>query len=161
MKRGAICLTILLAFAASVPATVWGPRVGLSSDPDQIIGGVHFNAGYLAPDVRVRPLVQMGLGDDQFTLTGACAVHYEFGNLGGDWRPYVGGELGLVYSDRDNGTDDTELGLSAGGGIERNLSSGSILQLELRLGLIDETPDLQFHVGWAFGGRGRAASTAR
>lgn len=159
MMRGAICLTVLLAFAASAPAAAWGPRVGLSSDPDQIIGGVHFDAGYLARDVRVRPSVQMGLGDDLFTLTGAGAVHYEFGSMGGDWRPYAGGELALIYWDHDNGADDTELGISAAGGIERTLSSGSVLQLELRIGIMEEVPDLQFHVGWAFGGRHRSGGT--
>jgi len=167
MKRGAISLVVVLAFAASAPAVSWGPRVGLSSDPDQIIGGVHFDAGYLAKDVRIRPSVQVGLGDDVFTLAGAGAVHYEFGDVGGDWRPYVGGELAFIYYNFDVPNipgvniddDDTELGLSAAGGIEKTLSSGSVLQLELRIGIIDETPDLQFHVGWAFGGR-RSSSTA-
>ena len=46
----------------------WGIRAGLSSDPDQVYGGVHFNLGEFAKDVRFRPTVELGFGDDQTVL---------------------------------------------------------------------------------------------
>ena len=56
----------------------WGPRVGVSFNPDQFWGGVHFNLGYFARDVRFRPSVTIGFGDDVTLLTGMAEVHYIF-----------------------------------------------------------------------------------
>src|SRR5262245_8488909 len=52
----------------------WGVRVGLSSDPDQAFGGVHFNLGHFARDVRFRPTIELGLGDDVTTLMALAEV---------------------------------------------------------------------------------------
>ena len=59
----------------------WGARVGLSSDPDQGYGGVHFNLGEFAKNVRFRPSVELGFGDDQTLLQVLAEVHYVFSNV--------------------------------------------------------------------------------
>jgi hypothetical protein len=132
----------------------------LSSDPDQVFGGVQFDAGEIWRNTRVAPSIQAGIGDDAFTLCGAAGLHYIFRGMGGRWQPYAGGELGFIYInvDRDLGPnqfggdddfEDTELGLSAAGGMQTRLASGSLLNFELRIGFID-AQDVQFHVGWLF-----------
>jgi len=66
---------ILTAAAGPVAAEVgpqgWGPRVGISSGPDQILFGAHFDFGNFAPNVGFRPHVHLGLGDNLTTLSTA------------------------------------------------------------------------------------------
>jgi hypothetical protein len=150
-------------------ATDWGPRVGLRSDPDQLFGGVHFDAGEIWENVRFQPSIDIGSGQDILLIAGNAALHYRFTDVNGDWTPYAGGELALQYLDFDidlpagssGNVDDTdiEIGLSGTVGIEKTLSSGRRLSVELRLGLAD-TPDFQAHVGWTFGGTRTRQSTA-
>lgn len=56
----------------------WGPRVGLSDGPDQVIGGLHFDFGEFVRNVRLQPSFELGLGDDTFTLAGNLMVAYYF-----------------------------------------------------------------------------------
>ena len=109
-----VILVLLLAFS-SVPALAqgttgirfdgWGVRFGLSADPDQVYGGVHFNLGEFAKDVRFRPTVEFGVGDDVCLLQALAEVHYVFSKVQ-VWKPYVGGGLGLAYADVDDDDND-------------------------------------------------------
>jgi len=80
-------------------------------------------------------------------------AHYRFFADWDRWSPYAGGGLGLnLLSDDDEGLrDDTdsELGLSALGGIERYLANGNRFFIEGKAGLVD-SPDLKLSVGWTF-----------
>lgn len=128
----------------------WGARAGLSGDPDQIYGGVHFNLGEFAKDVRFRPSVELGLGDDLTVLQILAEVHYVFSKAR-TWKPYLGGGLGFTYVNFDNdhpGDDsDTEISLCPIGGIETRLNQGKKIFFELKLGLTDEDPDIKLGVG--------------
>lgn len=149
---------ILAGFAAKVVAqgmsgirwNGWGVRAGLSSDPDQVYGGVHFNLGEFAKDVRFRPTMEIGFGDDLTVLQMLAEVHYIFSNVR-VWKPYLGGGLGLTYVnyDKDHPGDDSETKVSLNpiGGIETILNQGAKLFFELKLGLTDEDPDIKFGVG--------------
>src|SRR5262245_50479787 len=85
----------------------WGVRAGFSVNPDQVFGGVHFDLGEFAKDVRFRTSVELGFGDDVTLLQALAEVHYVFSKVQ-VWKPYVGGGLGLAYADVNN--DDNGLG---------------------------------------------------
>ena len=164
-------LMVLLAFTLAAPAFAqqqssgggggigwegWGVRLGASSDPDQVYGGVHFDLGYFARDVRFRPTIEVGIGDDATVVQAFAEAHYSFSKVQ-VWKPYVGGGVGLTFIDRDRdklppGADDsdTELGLMGVGGIETGLKSGSRFFLELKIGFGDDDPDFKVGLGWTW-----------
>jgi opacity protein-like surface antigen len=132
----------------------WGPRAGVSFDPDQFWGGVHFNLGYFARDVRFRPTVYAGFGDDVTLITGMAEVHYIFSKVQ-VWKPYVGGGLGIAFVNADDDGDfedlsDTEIAFAAVGGVETKLHSGALIGFEGRIGLGDADPDFMAGVTWSF-----------
>ncbi len=133
----------------------WGPRAGLSVDPDQVFGGIHFDFGELARNVRLQPNVELGVGDDEVLLALNIEAAYLF-PISQAWMPYVGGGLGINYVNYDDppgnsrDDDDTDLGLNILGGIQRVRSNASDLLLELKLGLSD-SPDVKLTIGWTFG----------
>jgi opacity protein-like surface antigen len=128
----------------------WGIRLGLSSEPDQVYGGIHFNLGEFAKDVRFRPTVELGFGDDQTVLQMLTEVHYVFSKFRA-WKPYLGGGLGLTYvnfyGDHSGDTSDTEASLNAIGGVETELNQGKKFFFEFKLGLSHDDPDIKFGVG--------------
>lgn len=134
----------------------WGPRVGLSSNPDQVHFGAHLDFGMLARRVRFQPNVELGFGDhvDLFTLNAEAA--YRFVEKWDVWSPYLGGGLGANIrrydSDRfpdNHDNTDTQLGVNFLGGIEKGLSDGDRFFVEAKLSLND-VPDLKATVGWTF-----------
>ncbi len=131
----------------------WGLRVGGSANPDQIYGGVHFNLGYFAKDVRFRPTVEIGFGDHETLVQALAEVHYVFSKVQ-VWKPYVGGGLGLNYVDwkdnDDHSGSDTEVSFAGMGGVETKLHSGNTFMLEGKVGFGDHDPDFKFGVGWSF-----------
>jgi opacity protein-like surface antigen len=167
MRRFVMAVPVLLALAALVPADEalaqgttgigwkgWGVRVGASADPDQVYGGVHFNLGEFAKDVRFRTTIEMGFGDDVTTLEALAEVHYVFSKVQ-VWTPYVGGGIGLAYvnvDDNDNNDDDsdTEFAFAGMGGVETKLKSGAGFFIEGKVGFGDNDPDFKLGVGWSF-----------
>jgi len=134
----------------------WGVRAGVSSDPDQIYGGVHFELGEFARDVRFRPTIEFGAGDDVTVLQALAEAHYVFSKVQ-VWKPYVGGGIGLSYINFDSDfpgprRDDSEsdIALVGVGGIETKLKSATRFFLELKIGLGDDDPDLKVGVGWGW-----------
>lgn len=158
-------LVVLLLSGAAAPALAqgtqgirwdgWGVRAGFSSNPDQFYGGVHFNLGEFAKNVRFRPTAEIGFGDSVTLFQALAEAHYIFSKVQ-VWKPYVGGGLGFTYAnvdDNDNGNgddSDTEFSLAAVGGVETKLKSGNGFLLELKIGLGDNDPDVKFGVGWSF-----------
>jgi opacity protein-like surface antigen len=168
MRRFLLAVPVLFALAALVPADEalaqgttgigwkgWGVRVGASADPDQVYGGVHFNLGEFAKDVRFRPTVEVGFGDDVTTLQALAEVHYVFSKVQ-VWKPYVGGGIGLAYvnvDDDDNGDgddSDTEFAFAGMGGVETKMKSGNGFFIEGKIGIGDNDPDFKLGVGWSF-----------
>jgi hypothetical protein len=132
----------------------WGPRVGLTLDPDQVHFGAHFDFGNFAKRVRFQPNFELGIGDD-FTI-GAVnfEANYRFRENWDVWTPYAGGGIGVLFIDHDShgrgDGSDTDFGLSVLGGIEKGISDGDRFFIEAKLGLID-APDFKMTVGWTFG----------
>jgi len=133
----------------------WGLRAGLTTDPDQVVGGVQFNLGEFMKNLRFQPDIELGLGDDFTTLYATVPVYYRF-NAGQEFTPYAGGGIALGFVDRDlpplSTADDTsfEIGGRATGGLEWNLSGGGAFAVELSLGFGD-IHDAQVVAVWNFG----------
>jgi len=157
---GALLLSAPLVVQAqdSVGFRGWGPRMGASVNPDQVVFGVHLDYGHFARHIRVQPNVEVGLGDDRSVISFDGDLAYQFNADWGRWSPYVGGGLNLIVISHDRpGRDDesqTDLGVSALGGIQKTLVGGDRFFLEVKLGLVD-APDLKLLVGWTFFSRGR------
>jgi len=133
----------------------WGPRVGLASDPDQLVGGVHWNLGKVHSKLRFVPNVQVGFGDDQTVVEGTAPVHWMFENASEAFTPYAGGGLAVAWVHRDlpaqSNADDTdvELGLKATGGMEWRLKNRTDFFVELSL-VFGDIHDFQAVAGWSF-----------
>jgi hypothetical protein len=148
----------LLSLAAPVSAQQLGyyglgPRVGVSSNPDQIVGGMQFNLGDFAPRLRFQPNFEVGFGDDYSIITVTAPVHYRF-KVNANIVPYAGGGITLAYINHDlgNGDNDTDFDISAKavGGVEWPLKSNRQFFLELNIGFGD-IQDTEVLAGWMFG----------
>jgi hypothetical protein len=140
----------------------WGPRVGFSSDPDQIFGGVHLALGEFARGVRFQPSAEIGFGDDVTTVAVNAMVSYYF-PVEAPVTPYVGGQLTVAFYDFDSDCkgfgnkfgnknecdSETEIGPAAVGGIEMDLEGGSRFLSELSIGFSD-LPEVKLTAGWTF-----------
>ncbi|MDH3283826.1 MAG: hypothetical protein OEQ13_03735 [Acidobacteriota bacterium] len=159
---GRVALTMILLALVSVGSASaqeigffgWGPRVGISADPDQLFGGVHFELGDFAENVLFRPNVEVGFGDDETVLAVNAAVHWLIPRRLQRWRPYVGGEVGLNHREIDRGgrfkdIDDTDIAINVVGGFETERGGGSRMLLEGKVGLA-ERPRIKLLVGWTF-----------
>lgn len=128
----------------------WGPRVGLTFNPDQFHFGAHMDFGNFAKHIRLQPNVEIGFGDDitLFALNGEAA--YRFASRWDVWTPYLGGGLGaFIASANHGGGSDTNFGASILGGIEKGLTNGARFFIEAKIGLAD-APDVKATVGWTF-----------
>ena len=155
---------MLLALAAPVSAQQLGyrglgPRVGVSSDPDQVFVGMHFNFGEFVPHLRFQPNFEVSAGDDFTILSATAPVHYRF-DVNGDVTPYAGGGLTVawVQVDLPGGRDETDFEIAAKGvgGIEWPLRGGNDFFLELNVGFGD-IQDVMVLAGWMFGSGGGPA----
>ncbi len=145
MKR-LVILVILMSLVASQALAVGGLRAGATINPDQLHVGAHVDFGAVVPPLRLQPNVEVGFGDDQTVVSLNGDLLYDFPGT----MFYVGGELGINWVSWDiNGQsgDDSDLGLSAIGGLRKTLASGTNMFLEAKLGLVD-SPDFKFTVGF-------------
>lgn len=151
-------LSFLLAPSAALSMGFlgWGPRMGLTGDPDQVHMGVHFDFGEVADNVRFQPNLEVGIGEQVTVVTMNYEAAYRFEPARASWSPYLGGGLGVNHRSWDRAGDrpfdewsDTDLGMNFLMGIEKGTRSGNRFFTELKLGLV-EPPDFKFTVGWTF-----------
>jgi len=129
----------------------WGIRTGLAANPDQAIVGAHWDLGEIIDHLRLQPNVELGLGDDVWTIFGELPVHYMF-RVQSKFTPYAGGGIviGLAKYDRQNNSDTSvEGGLRLVGGLQWPLKSGKPFAVEANLG-IGDVHDVQVKVAWTF-----------
>ncbi len=134
-----------------------GPRVGVTSDPDQGFVGMQFNFGEFVPHLRFEPNFELAAGDDFTIFSVTAPVHYRF-ETSANVTPYAGGGItvALVDVDLPNGRDDTDLEIAAKaiGGVSWPLQGGNEFFLELNVGFGD-IQDVAVLAGWNFGTGGR------
>ena len=147
----ALLMTTTLAHA-DIGWRGWGPRVGVADDPDQVIGGVHFDLGTFAPHVFFRPSVEMGIGDDVISVLGNAAAYYMWENID-PVKPYAGGQVVAAWFNPDHGDSETEVGVDGIGGIELTMDGGTRFHTEIQAGFGD-IHDFKLMAGWTFGGGG-------
>ncbi len=139
-------VSLWLAFAvlpltSAVGEARFGPRVGLTVDPDQVHFGAHAVVSLADASLRFHPNFEIGLGDDVTLISMNANLAYRFSPSA--WRPFLGGEIGIIRYEADF-YDDTDIGVSLVGGFER---SSEALFFEARVGLAD-APDVKVTVGW-------------
>ena len=154
----AAALVLLLpALAPAAPAVTIDPgvRAGLSISPDQFVVGGQLSFQNLAPDWTFDPSLELGLGDDVTVIAFNLDALYHLRLSGSDWRPYVGGGLGLASASWDDPRglhDDTDndVGLNVVLGFRVPTRAGQHWFTEMRLGVAD-LPDLKVVGGFFFG----------
>jgi len=140
-------LTVLVCALMAAPAFAQsaGVRVGVSGDPSQFYFGGHYESAPFADQLRFRPNLEIGVGDNH-TLT---AVNFEFAYFvplqrRNPWSVYFGAGPALVIDHVTNNTD-------TGGGfnILVGLQHSQGFFTEVKVGMID-SPSFKFGVGYTF-----------
>src|SRR6185503_1032829 len=73
----------------------YGARLGGSVDPDQLTVGGYVKLGKMTQMLAFRPSVDLGFGDNLFTVAGNVDAQVDFVDMDGSYKPFVGGGLGL------------------------------------------------------------------
>lgn len=163
LKALATAATLVALGLAAVPASGepysdvgfrgWGPRIGLSSSPDQVHFGAHLDYGNFSRRVRFQPNLELGLSDKLSLLALNAEAAYRFSTEWEVWTPYLGGGFGVNIKNWDNGHNNnesqTDLGVNLLGGIDKGLDNGDRFFIEAKVSLND-VPDLKVTVGWTF-----------
>jgi hypothetical protein len=147
--------TVFVCSAASAAhaqdAGTVGVRIGVSGSPGQFYAGLHYESEPFVEQLRFRPNIEIGVGDNQ-TLV---ALNFEFAyyvplqsgrgrgarNL---WSLYLGAGPALVI-DRFTNSTNTGGGFNILVGAQH---SGGFFT-ELKVGMID-SPSVKFGVGYTF-----------
>ena len=154
-----VLLALALPVAAHAAATVgggpmFGPRFGMSVDPDQVVLGGQFTTAELAPRVTFDPNLEIGLGDHETIVALNMDGHYHLTLHDSDWSPYVGFGVGINFISIDEPApvedqSDTAVGGNIILGTTVPTRSASLFFAEMKLGLGDG-PSLKILAGWNF-----------
>jgi len=143
----AAVLTMLLCavLASRADAQSAGVRVGVSGDPAQFYFGGHYESAPFAEQLRFRPNLEIGVGDNH-TLV---AVNFEFAyyfpvQRRNPWSIYVGAGPALVI-DRVNSNTNSGGGFNILVGAQH---TGGFFA-EVKAGFVD-SPGFKFGVGYTF-----------
>ena len=115
-----LALVLVMSVAPAARAhelglTAYGLRGGVSLDDDlvQVLVGGQVDLGRIADDVRLQPMLTVGVGDDAITLLAAGEAHYLFPvEAGSRLAPYAGGGIGVHHIDFDDSGEETEVALT-------------------------------------------------
>lgn len=138
------CLLVLLAARANAQEA--GVRAGASADPSQFYLGVHYESAPLVENLRFRPNMEVGFGDNVTLI----ALNFEFAyhiplKTSSAWGLYVGAGPALnIY------THDDDTNPEGGFNILLGLQHSRGLFTEIKVGAID-SPGFKFGVGYTFG----------
>lgn len=145
----------LSAYADGASVNSYGPRVGFSSSPDQLVLGGQLSVAGITPEITFDPNVEAGFGDNLTVIAFNLDGHYHFDLANSNWRPYAGAGVGINFISIDlppgfsGDASTTEIGLNLIGGAGKATASGNEFFGELKLG-IGDIPDFKILVGWNF-----------
>ena len=154
----ALALVAVLPVASSAGSfTAFGPHLGFSQGPDQIVFGGHLQWGNIAPQLDFVPGIDLGFGDHSTLVSVNGDFHYRL-DTRTQWQPYVGGGVGIHFISIDNpgpGPDgsDTRGGGHFIAGADVLAKGGSRFFTELKLGFSDNSPDMKVCAGFNFAAR--------
>ena len=154
LRRSLFALAMLAmlpaASAAANSFTAFGPQIGFSQGPNQVVFGGHLQWGDVAPQLDFVPGVELGLGDNTTLVSVNGDFHYRI-DTKTQWQPYAGGGVGIHFASDNSarGGSDTKAGGHLILGADVATKSHSRFFAELKLGFAD-APDLKAMVGWSF-----------
>jgi hypothetical protein len=143
VRRCLPALAGLLMTAAAAEAQGLGVRAGASVDPDQFYFGGHFETAPLADNLRFRPNVEIGVGND----VTVAALNFEFAyhfDAQSPWHIYAGAGPALNVFNVDSDTS-SEGGFNILVGVQHQ---GGLF-FEVKAGMLD-SPDFKVGVGYVF-----------
>ena len=135
--------------------TWWGPRLGLSSSPDQFVVGGQLDFREFTPGLSISPNLEFGVGDNATWTALNADLKHHFVVQGASWRPYLGGGLSVNfwnYNSPTQGVPDgsgTQMGANLIAGAVVPTRTGSRFFTEARIG-IGDIPNLKVMAGWNF-----------
>ena len=132
--------------ATPAAAQTVGVKAGASVDPDQFYFGGQVETAPLVDQLRFRPSVEIGIGNDLTLVAFNIEFTYDFPQPG-DWRWFVGGgpALNLISFD-DETNSEGGFNILIGAAHEGGLFG------EVKFGLGD-SPDFKIGVGYSFSWR--------
>lgn len=147
LALAAVAALATFAVAPAAAQATWGPRAGLSFNPDQVVLGAHVQFP-VATQLYIVPNADLAFGDDAFTISINGDLQYRFASSG-SVKPYVGGGVTYISYDPDvEGADSVdETGISALGGVWFNATGSTPFFLEGKLFFSDRMPDFKVLVG--------------
>jgi hypothetical protein len=132
--------------AAPVSAeTAWGPRGGMSFNPDQIALGAHV-ALPIATSFYFVPNADFAFGDDATTFSLNGDAHYRFAT-DSSIKPYLGAGVSWFNYSPDDFDSFSEAGMNIHGGIWLNTNGSTPFFIEGKFFLSDELPDFKAMIG--------------
>jgi hypothetical protein len=145
-RYSALSLFAAIAVCAQPAAaqTSAGIRAGVSADPDQFYFGGHVETQPLVEQLRFRPNVEIGIGDDITTVALNVEFAYHFRQPGRTWNIYAGAGPALNIIDSERDTD-----VGGGFNILVGVTHTAGLFFEFKVGVVD-SPGVKFGVGYTF-----------
>lgn len=141
-----LAATALILSAGHASAeTTWGPRAGMSFNPDQIALGAHLQFP-IATSLYFVPNADIAFGDNLFTIGLHGDLAYRF-SPEGSIRPYVGGGLSWYNYGPDEGESASEAGVAGLGGVWLNANGSTPFFIEGKLYFSDSMPDFKLMAG--------------
>lgn len=137
-----VAFTLGLALAAGAQTTA-GVRAGASIEPDQFYFGGHVETPDLARQLRFRPNLEVGVGNDLTVVAINLEMAYHFPSQY-DWHFYAGGGPALNFIDTARET-------SSQGGINAlvGFAHDQGVFFEFKVGFID-SPQVKIGLGYTF-----------
>jgi hypothetical protein len=137
------------AAASSSSHAGFGPRIGISSSPDQLIVGGQLVFPDFAPQLSAVPSVELGFLDNETTVAINGDFLYHFVVKSSTWKPYAGAGAALVVSQPENGDSSTDAGMNLILGADVPTRTGNKFFGEFRIG-VGDISSLKIIVGWNF-----------
>lgn len=140
-----VAIALFACIACVVPAAAQelGVRAGVSVNPDQFYFGGHAETAPLVGNLRFRPNLEVGVGDNTTLVAFNIEFAYHFPSQQ-SWHAYAGAGPALNFI-RRGGETNSEGGLNLLIGIQH---SGGLFA-EFKVGTLD-SPDVKMGVGYAF-----------